>query len=195
MWLISRLAICLGALILAVTGCRQDMHDQPRYKPLASSESFADGRASRPPVAGTVARGELREDPLLYTGRTDGRFSRSFPFPMTHELMKRGRERYDIFCAPCHDRLGTGRGMVVRRGLSQPPSFHIDRLRAVENGYLFDVITNGFGRMSSHAAQVPVADRWAIVAYMRALQRSQHAPLTDVPPAERGRLDDRVVGR
>jgi cbb3-type cytochrome c oxidase subunit III len=177
------------SVVLCGAACRQDMHDQPRYKPLASTDAFVDGRSARLPVPGTVARGQLHEDTLLYTGKVDGRFSRVFPFPITRQVMERGRERFDIFCSPCHDRLGTARGMVVRRGLSQPPSFHIDRLRDVENGYLFDVITNGFGRMASYAAQVPVEDRWAIVAYLRVLQYSQHAPLSDVPPDARRRLD------
>jgi hypothetical protein len=188
--LIARLAIlsALGVLLWSA-GCRQDMHDQPRFKPLGSTDQFADGRQSRPPVPGTVARGDLREDTLLYTGKVNGKFSRSFPEPVTLETMRRGRERFDIFCSPCHDKLGTGLGMVVRRGLSQPPSIHIDRLRAVEHGYLFDVITNGFGRMQGYASQVPVKDRWAIVAYVRALQYSQSAPLADVPPEARGQLD------
>ena len=177
------------ALMMTATGCRQDMHDQPRFKPLGSTDAFADGRESRPEVPGTVARGELREDTHLYTGRIGGSFARSFPFPVTADVMRRGRERFDIFCSPCHDRLGTGQGMVVRRGLSQPPSLHTDRLRAIEHGYLFDVIGNGFGRMSGYATQVPVEDRWAIVAYMRALQYSQAAALADVPPDERARLE------
>jgi hypothetical protein len=179
--------LVLGALVGA--GCRQDMHDQPRYKPLASTEAFPDGRASRSPVAGTVARGDLREDSLLHTGRKDGKLAREFPMPVTMDLMRRGQDRYDIFCSPCHDRLGSGRGMVVRRGLSQPPSFHIDRLRAVEHGYLFDVITNGFGRMSGYAAAVPANDRWAIVAYVRALQYSQQARQSEVPPEALTSLD------
>lgn len=175
---------------MSAAACRQDMHDQPRYKPLASTDAFSDGRASRAPVPGTVARGQLREDALLYTGRIDGKLARAFPFAVTIDVMRRGRERFEIFCSPCHDRLGSGRGMVVRRGLSQPPSMHIDRLRAVEHGYLFDVITNGFGRMSGYAAQIPVNDRWAIVAYVRALQYSQRAPLSDVPEGARGGLDN-----
>jgi len=194
--LIVRLAVlaALGVLLWSA-GCRQDMHDQPRFKPLGSTDIFADGRQSRSPVAGTVARGDLREDTLLYTGRIGGKFARSFPEPVTMETMRRGRDRYDIFCSPCHDKLGTGVGMVVRRGMSQPPSMHIDRLRDVEHGYLFDVITNGFGRMSGYAAQVPVRDRWAIVAYVRALQYSRSAPLTDVPGDARRLLDTVTSGQ
>jgi len=177
----SRATLPAAMLLLLAGGCRQDMHDQPRFKPLGSTDQFADGRQSRAPVAGTVARGELREDAHLYQGRVDGRPARTFPFPVTMEVMRRGRDRYDIFCAPCHDRLGSGQGMVVRRGLSQPASFHVDRLRAVEHGYLFDVISNGFGRMSGYAAQIAPEDRWAIVAYVRALQYSRNATLSDVP--------------
>ncbi|HET9480823.1 MAG TPA: cytochrome c [Candidatus Polarisedimenticolia bacterium] len=180
-------AILVTALAFAV-GCRQDMHDQPAYTALETSAFFEDGRSSRPPVEGTVARGQLRDDDHLYTGKVDGAFVRSFPFPVTLPVMQRGRERYDIFCSPCHDRLGTGRGMVVRRGFPQAASYHIDRLREVEEGYLYDVVTNGFGRMSGYASQIPVEDRWAIVAYIRALQHSQNAPLSDVPAGARSEL-------
>ena len=183
----------MAALAFAVAalgvGCRQDMHDQPRYQPLQSSSFFADGRASRAPVEGTVARGQLKEDAHFNTGKLGGAFAKTFPSPVTLDVLKRGRERYDIFCSPCHDRLGTGRGMVVRRGLSQPLSFHIDRLRKVEAGYLFDVITNGFGRMYGYGAQIAPGDRWAIVAYIRALQLSQNAVLSDVPDDLKGPLE------
>ena len=175
------------ALLLAA-GCRQDMHDQPSYQPLEASAFFADGRSARAPVPGTVARGQLRDDEHLETGKVDGRFAASFPYPATAEVMARGRERYDIFCAPCHDRLGTGHGMVVRRGFPPAASFHIDRLRAVEPGYIFDTITNGFGRMSGYASSIPVRDRWAIVAYVRALQLSQNVPERDLPGDVRDRL-------
>ncbi len=177
-------------MIILAAGCRQDMHDQPRYEPLEASTFFADGRASRPPVTGTVARGQLFDDPHLYEGKTDGEFATTFPFEVTMDVMQRGRERYDIFCSPCHDRLGTGQGMVVQRGLSGPVSFHDQRLRDAHPGYLFDVITRGFGRMSGYAAQIPVKDRWAIVAYTRALQESRTAGLADVPPAARERLEE-----
>ena len=176
-----RLRLPLAVVLIAVTsGCRQDMHDQPSQTALEASTFFADGRASRPPVSGTVARGGLMEDAHRYRGRVGERFASTFPYEITMEIMKRGRERYDIFCSPCHDTLGTGRGMVVRRGFSQAASFHIDRLRDVETGYLFDVVTNGFGRMSGYAAQIPVDDRWAIVAYVRALQMSQHFRAEDL---------------
>jgi len=170
-------------------GCRQDMHDQPKYRPFRPSALFTDGRASRPLVADTVARGHLDDDTLLYTGKAGAAFSDSLPFPASAETLRRGQERYDIFCAPCHDRVGSGGGMIVLRGYRRPPSFHIDRLRQQPAGYFFDVITRGFGAMPNYAQQIPVHDRWAIVAYVRALQLSQHAALTDVPPSERSKLD------
>lgn len=180
-------AILLGSLPLA--GCRQDMHDQPRYKPLARSDFFADGRAARPLVPGTVPRGFLRADARLNAGKDAAGFLAEFPLPVDLALVRRGRERFDIFCSPCHGRTGAGDGMVVQRGYRRPPSLHIDRLREARPGYFFDVITNGFGIMPDYAAQVPVQDRWAIVAYVRALQLSQHAALDDVPAAEIARLD------
>jgi len=157
------------------------MHDQPKYQPLERSRFFEDGRASRPLPAGTVARGHLREDTLLYTGKAGNQFVDRIPIPITKEVLLRGQERFNVFCSPCHDRIGAGLGMVVRRGMRRPPSYHTDRLRAQPVGYFFDVITNGFGAMPDYAAQIPPRDRWAIVAYLRALQRSQYAPLSDVP--------------
>jgi mono/diheme cytochrome c family protein len=179
----------LVLVLLCVAGCRQDMHDQPRYKPFGRSALFDDQRASRPILPGTVARGQLHDDEVLHTGRSEAGFAEQLPVTADRALFERGRERYDIFCSPCHDRTGTGRGMIVLRGYKQPTSFHTERLREMPPGYLFHVITSGFGVMPAYAAQVPVADRWAIVAYVRALQRSQHAALADVPPGERGRLD------
>ncbi len=190
--MISRLriaAVCAVAALLLLGGCRRDMQDQPRYEPLEGSSFFADGRSSRPPVEGTVARGRLELDRHLHTGKDGEAFATTFPFPITEKLMERGRERYEIFCSPCHDRIGTGRGMVVRRGLSQAASFHDDRLRKAEVGYFFDVISNGFGRMYSYSAQIPdPADRWKIVAYIRALQLSQSASIEDVPVRVRDEL-------
>jgi len=174
-WLALAAVVWLGA-------CRQDMFDQPRTRPLRRSEFFGDGRSARPPVAGSVARGQLHDDPHLYTGRVNGALATTFPFPVSREVLERGRERYNIFCAPCHDRVGNGNGMVVRRGFRAPPSFHIDRLRAAPAGHYFDVITNGFGAMPDYAAQIPAHDRWAIIAYIRALQLSQRAAPADVPP-------------
>lgn len=175
-------------LLCATTGCRQDMHDQPKYESLEASTFFPDGRASRPIVPGTVARGQLREDTHLYEGKVSGKPAETFPFPIDLKTLERGQQRYNIYCSPCHDRVGSGNGMVVRRGFRAPPSYHIERLRQVPPGYLYDVITNGFGAMQDYASQIPVRDRWAIVAYVRALQLSQHARLNDVPEAERQNL-------
>ncbi len=180
-------AVCLAAGVL-VCGCRQDMHDQPKYKPLGRSDFFADQRASRPLVEGTIPRTGLHEDTLRFTGKIDGKPVDLFPFPVTEQVMARGRERFDVFCSPCHGRTGSGDGMVVQRGFRRPATFHQDRLRQAPAGYLFDVITNGFGLMADHAQQVPVDDRWAIVAYIRALQRSEQATIADVPTAERAGL-------
>jgi hypothetical protein len=179
--------IAAGVLLFA-GGCRQDMHDQPKFIPLRGSDFYADHRSARPLVEGTVARGHLDDDEMLYTGKVDGKDTTEFPFPVTRAVMARGQERYDIYCAPCHDRTGRGNGMVVRRGYRQPPSLHLDRLREAAVGHYFDVMTNGFGAMPDYRAQIPVSDRWAIVAYIRALQFSEHATLGDVPPGERDRL-------
>lgn len=188
----SVLVTALVALMAIAPGCRQRMADQPAPRPLTPSAFFPDGRSSRPFVDGTVARGELRDDEALYTGQAGGQIVEELPYLVNREMLDRGRERYDIFCAPCHDRVGEGQGMVVRRGFAQPPTFHSQRLREVRNGYLFDVITRGFGRMPAYAPQIPVADRWAIVSYIRALQVSQHATLEDVPATVR---EDLMAGR
>ena len=177
-------------MTFAIAGCRQDMHDAPRYEPLEASTFFADGRGSRMLVANTVARGMLREDDHLYQGKIDGELTDLFPMPVTVELMARGQERFDVFCSPCHGRTGQGNGMVVQRGFRAPPSYHEARLREAPAGYFFDVMTHGFGAMSDYAAQIPVNDRWAIAAYIRALQRSQEATIDDVPVALRATLDE-----
>jgi mono/diheme cytochrome c family protein len=183
-------ALCLiGVLGACAAGCRQDMHDQPKYIPLRESSFFVDDRSARPLVPGTVARGQLREDALLYTGRVNGAVATVFPYRIDAAALARGRERYDIFCAPCHGRTGFGDGMVVRRGYRHPPSLHDDRLRTTPVGHFFDVMTNGFGAMPDYTAQIPAEDRWAISAYVRALQLSEHASVTDVPAPERARLD------
>jgi hypothetical protein len=182
------LSHALTVLLLVTAGCRQDMHDQPKYKPLKSSAFFADGRDSRPLIADTVARGHLDDDALLYTGKTGTALAVEFPFPVTADVLARGQERFNIYCTPCHDRTASGNGMIVRRGYRRPPSFHIDRLRAAPVGYFFDVITHGFGAMPDYSSQVPVHDRWAIISYIRALQLSQHATLADVPAAEQTKL-------
>jgi mono/diheme cytochrome c family protein len=164
------------------------MHDQPKYIPLRQATLFPDERSARPVIAGTVARGQLREDTLLYTGKVNGADAAVFPFPIDERTLRRGQERYDIFCAPCHARTGEGDGMVVRRGYRRPPSLHDDRLRSAPSGHFFDVITNGFGAMPDYAVQVKAEDRWAITAYIRVLQLSAHATLDDVPADERGKL-------
>lgn len=179
------LLVLVPALAL---GCRQDMHDTPRYEALEKSDFFADGRSARPLVEGTVARGQLREDEQLYTGKTAGAFAARVPLPVDGALLQRGRERYDIYCSPCHGVAGRGDGMVVRRGYRRPASLHDQRLRAQPDGYYYDVIAHGFGAMPDYAAQVAVRDRWAIVAYIRALQLSQNATLADVPAEKRPEL-------
>jgi mono/diheme cytochrome c family protein len=176
-------------MCLCLFACQQKMADQPRYKPLAKSDFFDDQRASRPLVEGTVARGHLQADAYFYTGKVNGQPVDRFPFPITKETLLRGQERYDIFCSPCHDRVGTGQGMIVRRGYRAPPSYHIERLRTAPPGYFFDVISHGFGAMQDYAEQVPPAERWAIVAYIRALQLSQNSSLADVPERERQSLE------
>ena len=164
------------------------MHDQPKYIPLRESTFFSDARSARPIVAGTVARGYLEDDELLYTGKLNGADAAMFPFAIDGRVMARGQERFNIYCSPCHGRAGFGDGMVVRRGYRAPPSFHQDRLRAAPPGHFFDVITNGFGAMPDYAAQIRAEDRWAIAAYVRALQLSEHATVNDVPPDERQKL-------
>ncbi len=182
-----------GALVLllsvGVAACRQDMHDAPRYEPLEASTFFGDGRSARTPVSNTVARGQLHEDTHLYEAKIDGQLADVFPMPVTTAMMARGQERFNVFCSPCHGRTGQGNGMVVQRGFRAPPSFHDERLRNAPVGYFFDVETHGFGAMQDYSAQVPVADRWAIAAYIRALQYSQHATIDDVPADRRAELD------
>jgi Cytochrome C oxidase, cbb3-type, subunit III len=177
------------ALVSMLLGCRDDMRNQARHRPLDGSAFFEDGRSARPLVEGTVARGYLREDRHLYEGKIGEEFVKTFPFPITRDVLARGRERFDIYCTPCHDHTGSGNGMIVRRGFRKPSSFHIPRLQDAPAGYLFDVMTNGFGTMQSYATMVPVRDRWAIAAYIRALQLSQNATIADVPAAERARLE------
>ena len=183
------LALAAALLLAILCSCRRDMQDQPRFRPFRPTTFFADGRSARPQVPGTVARGELDEDELLRRGTVDGKPADVFPFPVTADVLARGRDRFDIFCAPCHGRSGDGDGMVVQRGMKRPPSYHTDRLRAVPPGYVFDVITRGFGAMYDLSDKIPAKDRWAIVAYVRALQRSQDAKLADAPDAERRKLE------
>ena len=184
---LQRFVGCLSLALLGLmaTGCRQDMHDQPKFEPLEASPTFADGKASRDLIEGTVARGMLRDDTVFYSGRTpEDQFVTELPVPLTRELLDRGQTRFNAYCSPCHGRVGDGEGMVVQRGFKHPQSFHEIRLRESPVGYFFHVMTNGFGEMSSYAAQISPADRWAIVAYVRALQLSQHASIDDLSAEE-----------
>jgi mono/diheme cytochrome c family protein len=202
------LAVVTVLLPLAAFGCRQGMYDQARYEPYEQSDLFHDGTSSRPLPAGTVARGMLRDDAAFYTGTTAGAagtevgaeggagtsFVTTNPLPVTREVLRRGRERYNVFCAPCHDQVGTGNGMIVQRGFTRAASFHEDRLRQMPEGYYYDVITRGFGQMPSYATQVAPEDRWAIVAYVRALQLSQNARLGELP-ADVRQLAEQALAR
>ncbi|HZM88474.1 MAG TPA: cytochrome c [Blastocatellia bacterium] len=217
----SRSSFLVLLAAVAFSACRQDMHDQPKYRPLRPVEQIGtinDGRSARPRVEGTVARGELRDDVEFYTGRiarfgqtTDktlpGASSQSpgqpasgstpglqgfvseFPMQITASDLDRGQERFNIYCAVCHGPIGDGGGMIPKRGFRRPPSYHDDRLRSAPVGYFFDVITNGFGNMPDYSAQVEPADRWRIIAYIRALQLSQRASVSDVPPDKREDLN------
>ncbi len=190
--LMRTLPTWVGLLVLA--GCQgrpsdqppihlnPNMDKQPKYKAQAQGEFFSNGATMQVPPAGTVAIGELRDDPVYYLGRdAKGQLVKASPVATSMQLLKRGQERYNIYCSPCHGQTGVGNGIVVRRGYLPPPSFHTDLLRGQPDGHLFDVISNGIRNMPSYKSQVPVADRWAIVAYIRALQRSQHTTLADVP--------------
>jgi mono/diheme cytochrome c family protein len=175
--------------VVAAAGCHTDMYDQPRNEPLEKSDFFEDGRASRPLVAGTVARGELREDSAYYTGKRDSKLVDEPPLKADMALLERGRERFNIFCTPCHGLAGEGDGMIVRRGFRQPPTYHSDRLRGAPIGHFFDVMTNGFSAMPDYAEQVTVRDRWAVAAYLRALQLSRYAAPEDMSDTDRQRLE------
>ena len=191
-WCLGRPAVRTALLLVAVavgSGCRQDMHDAPRYDPLEKSAFFADEQSARPLVANTVARGLLREDRHFYEGVLDGKPADTFPMAVTAATLERGHERFNVFCSPCHGRTGEGNGMIVQRGFRKPPSYHEDRLRNAPVGYFFDVMTHGFGAMQDYASQLPPADRWAVAAYIRALQLSQRASIDDVPAERRADLD------
>lgn len=181
------LGVCAAFFSVAAGGCqiRQDMADQPKNTPLSPSPFFDDGRSERPLIENTVARGSIVDDALLVA-----KDSNAFPLPLTPELLERGHERYGIFCTPCHGIQGDGNGMVSMRGMKHPPTYHQPRLRQVPNGYIYDVITNGFGSMLGYSAQIPPADRWAIIAYVRALQLSRNAPISELPPALREKLNE-----
>ncbi len=173
--------------LTVLVGCN-DMWDTGRIKPLERNAFFVDGSSVRPIPEGTVARGHAGTNDLLHTGKVGGTFAEAFPFAVTDSVMRRGRDRYNTFCTPCHGRLGDGGGMIVQRGFPRPNSFHSDSVRARPVGYYFDVITNGFGRMYSYAPSIPVEDRWAIVGYIRALQLSQHVPVAQLPEIDRNKI-------
>lgn len=174
----------LWVVLGTAAGCDQAMRHQPSYRPLQPSTFFADGQSARPLIEGTVPR-EANGSTALLTG-TDGHghHVNEFPLPVTLELLQRGRNRYDIFCAVCHDALGTGQGAIVQRGYAPPPSFHSARLRQLPHGHYFSVVTQGFGSMPSYADQLSPRDRWAVIAYIRALQRSQRTRLDELTPQE-----------
>jgi hypothetical protein len=175
--------------LCGVLACRQDMHDAPRYEPFEEATFFTDGRSARLLVANTVARGHLKADEHFYTGRVNGQLAADFPMPVTMEVMTRGQERFNVFCSPCHGSTGEGIGMIVQRGFRQPPSYHEERLVNAPPGHFFDVMTNGFGAMPDYTAQVPVPDRWAIAAYIKALQFSRRATIADVPADRTAQLE------
>jgi len=184
--------VTLIVLSLVLTGCMRDMQDQPRYESLEKSEFYPDRRASRTIPEGAISRGGLKHDDHLYKGKVGGQFVTTFPFEITSEVLARGRERYEISCSVCHGFSGNADGMVVQRGFSEPPTYHDERLREVAVGYLYHVITNGFGRMASFKDQLEANDRWAVVAYIRALQRSQNAAVSDVPHDKLRELEGEV---
>ena len=195
--------IIIVAAFALLAGCRQDMHDQPRYKPLAQTDFFGDGTSARPMIEGTVAWGEtssatpdpeyLRIDPARYTGKINSQEVDYFPFPVTRADLERGRERFNVYCSPCHSRTGDGNGMIVRRGFPQAADYHTERLINAPAGHFFDVMTSGFGKMPSYGSRIPPDDRWRIAAYIRVLQFSQAAPLDVVPADKRGELDGNPV--
>jgi mono/diheme cytochrome c family protein len=198
-WRRAALLLVAGCGLLFSVACRRDMQDQPKYKPYRAAPFFNDKLSTRPPVEGTIARGQLQADAHLYTGKQEGGpapgpgnefagFETTFPFPVTEEALNRGQNRYEIFCSTCHGPLGDGNGMIARRGFEGIKTYHDDRLRNAPVGYIFDVVTNGFGKMSAYNHQIPVKDRWAIVAYVKALQKTRpdavpgSAP--NAPPAQ-----------
>lgn len=189
----TRGAIVLGAVLLAA-GCHDDMYNQVKHEPLEPSTFFADGRSSRPLEPGVVARGTLETDDAIGTGKRGDAFVAELPVEVTRDLLNRGQERFNIFCTPCHGLVGSGDGIVVERGFRRPPSYHTDRLRGVPDGQVFDVITHGFGAMPSLRERISVRDRWAIVAYVRTLQLSQAASVSDLTPEEQSRLSTEQRG-
>ncbi len=186
--LLEKLMMLTSVAIFAIAGCRQQMADQPHQRPLEPSNFFDDGMASRPVEPGTVARAGKEQNGLRFHSKVDGKLVDTFPFEVTMEVLARGQERYEIFCSPCHDRLGTGQGMIVRRGFTPARSFHDPRLRDAPAGHFFEVITQGFGQMPSYANQLSEQDRWAVIAYIRALQFSRNVSLDQLPPEDRAKM-------
>ena len=186
--LLEKLMMLTSVAIFAIAGCRQQMADQPHQRPLEPSNFFDDGMASRPVEPGTVARAGKEQNGPRFHSKVDGKLVDTFPFEVTMEVLARGQERYEIFCAPCHDRLGTGQGMIVRRGFTPARSFHDPRLRDAPAGHFFEVITQGFGQMPSYANQLSEQDRWAVIAYIRALQFSRNVRLDQLPPEDRAKM-------
>lgn len=187
--------------VIALSGCkvqkelfkiRKAMYDQQKFEPLEATEFFGDHRSSRELVPNTIPQGWLREDTHLYEGKVDGQVVSDFPFEVTEAVLHRGQERFNIYCSVCHGKAGYGDGMVVRRGYRQPPSYHIDRLRAATPGYIYGVVKNGFGVMAGYEDQIPVEDRWAIVAYVKTLQLSQHVSVNDLAEADKAKLAQEV---
>lgn len=184
----KKLMMLTTLAVFAIAGCRQQMADQPHQRPLEASNFFDDGMASRPVEPGTVARAGKEQNGLRFHSKVDGKLVDTFPFEVTMEVLARGQERYEIFCSPCHDRLGTGQGMIVRRGFTPARSFHDPRLRDAPAGHFFEVITQGFGQMPSYANQLSEQDRWAVIAYIRALQFSRNVRLDQLPPEDRAKM-------
>jgi mono/diheme cytochrome c family protein len=181
--------LSVAVLAAATAACRQDMHDQPRYTAYQPSSFFENNSSARPLPEGTVARGQLREDTLLYTGKVGEDDAMEMPFAVDEAVLARGREAYDAYCSHCHGLTGAGDGMVVQRGYTKPPVLYEERLKGAPIGHFYDVITNGFGAMPDHAAQIKVRDRWAIAAYLRALQAAASGTVDDVPASQREQLD------
>ena len=186
----KKLMMLTTLAVFAIAGCRQQMADQPHQRPLEASNFFDDGMASRPIEPGTVARAGKEQADQQLTAKSDGKLVDSFPFEVTMKVLARGQERYEIFCSPCHDRLGTGQGMIVRRGFTPARSFHEPRLREAPAGHFFEVITRGFGPMPSYANQLSEHDRWAVIAYIRALQLSRNVRLDQLPPEDRAKMKE-----
>jgi hypothetical protein len=191
----TSIVLLAGAAALIASACRpaQQMADQPKYDPLASSALFDNGSSARPLVAGTVPRGQAVVDDFFHTGKNGAVLGDGYPFEVTEDVVRRGHERFDIYCSECHGRRGLGDGMIVRRGYRRPPSYHIDRLRTAPTGHFFDVMTNGFGAMPQYGTMIPPQDRWAIIAYIRALQLSQNATINDVPADQRAALSGGIT--